>query len=283
MGEKKLYKYLDANGGMMMLYNSTLMFTNATQLNDPFDCHPVLRDLSATPVDIRQGLPGDVFSRFEYEKGLESREKTYVCSLSKVYNSILMWSYYTKHSGICIGLDMEKTRKYLKQMVGLFIGCPELEVQYKDIINGPFTNRSSEDFLCYHFATKSKEWQHEQEVRLITYDPWSDFMRLLPGQDEEGQSNQNSYNEKKEKRRIPWKEVRAFLNIGGECFDSIYLGVNLDEKKNKETKEEIIKVAKKRNPDTEIYQMTIDPIAFRLKEQLTGDTMIKYQTNNDGN
>ena len=36
---------------------------------------------------------------------------------------------------------------------------------------------------------------------------------------------------------------------------------------NKEEKEKIIKVAKKLNPEIKIYQMTIDPDAFRLKEE----------------
>ena len=45
----KLYKYLDVNGGLMMLHNSNLQFTNATRLNDPFDCHPALFDFSNAP------------------------------------------------------------------------------------------------------------------------------------------------------------------------------------------------------------------------------------------
>lgn len=32
-----------------MLYYSNLQFTNATQLNDPFDCHPSLIDFSNVP------------------------------------------------------------------------------------------------------------------------------------------------------------------------------------------------------------------------------------------
>ena len=36
-----LYKYLDIDGGLAMLHNSNLQFTNSTRLNDPFDCHPV--------------------------------------------------------------------------------------------------------------------------------------------------------------------------------------------------------------------------------------------------
>ena len=49
MGEAKLYKYLDFNGGLMMLHYGNLQFTNATRLNDPFDCHPSLIDFSNVP------------------------------------------------------------------------------------------------------------------------------------------------------------------------------------------------------------------------------------------
>jgi hypothetical protein len=43
MSETKLYKYLDSNGGLKMLEYSNLQFTNATKLNDPFDCHPAVK------------------------------------------------------------------------------------------------------------------------------------------------------------------------------------------------------------------------------------------------
>lgn len=271
MNNDRLYKYLDADGGLNMLYNSTLMFTNATQLNDPFDCHPALRDLSEAPSNIRRGVPGDVFSEWEYNKGLMRMDKTYICSLSKAHDSILMWSYYTKHSGVCIGLDKEKVREYTKKMRGLFLGCPELEVQYRDVINGLNTGNGTNDFLCYHFATKAKDWQHEQEVRLFAYDPSPEHMRLLPGQYKENdfcEKIKHFFHKKKnEDTTIPWKEVRAFFDIGGECFESVYLGVNLNEKKNAGTKEKIIKVARKCNPNIQIFQMTIDPKAFRLKAE----------------
>ena len=67
----------------------------------------------------------------------------------------------------------------------------------------------------------------------------------------------------KEGEITDWKEVRAYPNIGGECFCSLYLGINID----KEKRQEIIAVARKRNPNIKIYQMTIDPEAFRLKEE----------------
>ncbi len=63
-----------------------------------------------------------------------------------------------------------------------------------------------------------------------------------------------------DKGPIDWKEVRAYLEIGGECFESVYIGVNMkiDEKAK------IIKVARKVNPEIKIYQMEIDPKAFKL-------------------
>lgn len=268
MCNDKLYKYLDVSGGLAMLYNSTLMFTNATQLNDPFDCHPAYIHFSGDMPTPYKGLPPETVSWIEYNKRLQQRDKTYICSLSKIYDSILMWSYYNKHQGICIGLDMDKTRKYLNRMMGLFLGCLELEVQYRDVIKDPCSVKGPNDFLCNLFATKAKDWQHEQEVRLITYAPLSMHMRQLPGQYEEEpvyKQNMSMGQRKKDDTCMDEKKFRAFLDIGGECFESVYMGVNLN--KNLGTKEKIIKAARKCNPDIKIYQMTIDPEAFRLKEE----------------
>ena len=69
--------------------------------------------------------------------------------------------------------------------------------------------------------------------------------------------------ESKEGKITDWKEVRAYPKIGGECFDSLYLGIKINEEK----KAEIIKTALTLNPGIKIYQMTINPKAFRLKEE----------------
>lgn len=63
---------------------------------------------------------------------------------------------------------------------------------------------------------------------------------------------------------IDWKEVRAFPEIGGECFESVYLGINM----NADEKSKIISIARKLNPDIKIYQMGIDANAFRLNAEL---------------
>ena len=50
-----LYKYLDIVGAKYMIENQNLQFTNASQLNDPFDCHPKLIDYSNVPDTKLQG------------------------------------------------------------------------------------------------------------------------------------------------------------------------------------------------------------------------------------
>lgn len=53
-----LYKYLDIVGAKCMIGNKNLQFTNASQLNDPFDCHPKLLDYSNVPeTERRRGIP----------------------------------------------------------------------------------------------------------------------------------------------------------------------------------------------------------------------------------
>ena len=252
MGAAKLYKYLDFTGGLMMLHNSNLQFTNATQLNDPFDCHPALIDFFNVPEEACRVWPPEVIEELRSDPFRRTREQSWICSLSKIYDSILMWSYYSKHKGVCVGIDMEKTRKYLSHMWGdIMIGCAEIEVQYKNIVEKPNYFRDAKDFYHYQLSTKAKEWEHEQEVRLFILNPYPGYMRLMPDQNDS-------------KGPIDWKEVRAFPKIGGECFESVYLGVNIKT----EERSKIIKVAKKRNPEIKIYQMEIDSKAFKLNAEL---------------
>lgn len=252
MSAAKLYKYLDANGGVMMLYYSNLQFTNATRLNDPFDCHPSLIDFSKVPAEKTKYWSKDDIIALETNSYERLRDETWVCSLSKVHDSLLMWSYYGNHKGVCIGLDMEKANKYLSKIYcSIYIGAMEMEVQYKEIIEKPDYFRDAKDFFHYQLATKAKAWEHEQEVRLLLIDPFPEYMYLT---EEQYKSN----------KTMDWKEVHAYPEIGGECFESVYLGINMNEQDRKK----IIKAAKKCNPDIKIYQMTVDPEAFRLKEEV---------------
>lgn len=250
---KTLYKYLDAIGGFMMLRDSDLQFTNATKLNDPFDCHPALFDYTNPPTNKYNWPPADLMKQ-KGEGDMENlRNSIWLCSLSKIHDSILMWSYYGNHKGVCIGLDMEKANQYLSKIYcSSYIGSMEIEVQYKDILEKPDYFHNGNDYFHYLLSTKAKAWEHEQEVRLVLIDPSYVFTPMaLPF-------------EPKKDEIIDGKEARAYPSIGGECFVSLYLGIKLEEEKKKK----IIEVARNCNPEIKIYQMTIDPDAFRLREEL---------------
>lgn len=260
MKSTKLYKYLDAQGGLAMLENSNIQFTNATKLNDPFDCHPSLIDFSQVPAERTRIWDKEVVIACESAPFKQYRNNTWLCSLSKNYNSLLMWSYYNSHKGICIGIDMEKARKHLsKIMCSVFIGAQELEVQYREIIKKPDFFSDYQDFFRYQLSTKAKEWEHEQEVRLLLISPTPFFTSnhpcfakmVLP------------YRPKDNTEVIDYKELRAYAKIGGECFNSVYLGVNIDD----DIRTQIINTAKNLNPEIRIYQMKVDENAFKLQTE----------------
>ena len=257
MKNAKLYKYLDTEGALAMLRNRNLQFTNATRLNDPFDCHPALFDFSHAPVNENNWPPAD----FLKEKGkidMENlRNSAWICSLSKVYDSLLMWTYYGNHKGVCIGLDMENARQYLSRIhCSIYMGAMELEVQYRDVIEKPDYFHDAKDYFHYLLSTKAKAWKHEKEVRLVLLDPTPSWIPNHPYFAPMGLPHKP----KNRKEVIDWKEVRAYPHLGSECFDSLFLCINMDKKE----KEIIIIEARKCNPYIKIYQMKIAPESFRL-------------------
>jgi len=119
METEKLYKYLDFNDGVMMLHYSNLQFTNATQLNDPFDCHPSLIDFSNVPKEACGGWTPEIIEELRRDPFRRTREEVWICSLSKIHDSILMWSYYVS---IKVSASVWTWRKFenLKSATKLF-------------------------------------------------------------------------------------------------------------------------------------------------------------------
>ena len=69
------------------------------------------------------------------------------------------------------------------------------------------------------------------------------------------------FDEFKKEEVVDWKEIRHYVPLSSDCFESVFLGVNILPR----NKEKIIDIAKKLNPNIEICQITLDPEAFRLK------------------
>ena len=244
----RLYKYLDVTGGLAMLEHHNLQFTNASKFNVPFDCHPALFDYSHAPVNKNNWPPADFFI-LKGKTDMENlRNDTWMCCLSKVYDSLLMWAYYNSHKGICIGLNVEAVLKSCQR--GFFGLMPPsaFDVKYKDIQQKPDYFKNPPSWIDL-WTTKAEAWAHEQEVRLITKNPaWVRAGRDIP-------------KELYEEEIVDGKEIRHYPQLSADCFESIYLGVNILPR----NKTKIIKMAKKLNPNIKTYQMKTDPEAFRLK------------------
>lgn len=251
MAATVLYKYLDVSGGLAMLEHHNLQFTNATKFNDPFDCHPALFDYSNAPTNKYNWPPAD-FLKLKGETDMENlRNSTWICCLSKVYNSLLMWAYYNNHKGICIGLDKEALLKSCNyKYFGLMFPFAE-EVKYKDMLPKPDYFKDHPSWIDL-LTTKAKAWEHEQEVRLITKDPaWVHAGQDIP-------------KELYDDEVVDGKEIRHYPLLAADCFESVYMGVNILPR----NKDGVIKAAKKLNPKIKIYQMTLDPETFGLKGEL---------------
>lgn len=256
-----LYKYLDIVGAKYMIWNQNLQFTNASQLNDPFDCHPKLMDFSNVPKDMLHGwISEEWWIEKEENDALNLRNDTWLCSLSKVNNSLLMWSHYcNNHRGVCIGLDIDKVLESVPPLFGtIYLEPFVLEVQYRNIIERPSAYYSAKDIFNYQWSVKAKEWEYEQEVRLVIPSPSAIYAAYTQQQ-------------AKQKKKIwDWREIHHYLPLKGDCFESIYFGINI----NQTDKEKIMEYAhKKLNSFVNFYQMQVDDEAFRLQSiNINADT-----------
>lgn len=257
-----LFKYLDFKGGLMMLQMGNLQFTNASQLNDPFDCHPSLINYSNVRNRAAEVWGKKLVEEVETNHAENRRDQTWICSLSKDCYSLLMWSYYCNHKGVCVGFDREKTRTCLKNIVQtIYIGALEMEVQYKEVVEKPDYFHDRLDFLKYQLSTKAKDWAHEQEVRFLLINPTPSPVPNHPSLVSMALSNDERYNQMKE---IDYREVRAYYKLKPDCFESVYLGFNMPS----QDRIKIIETARKLNPEIKIYQMKPDPEAYKLKANL---------------
>lgn len=161
------------------LANNVITVVAPTQFNDPVDCM--------------------VFPWLEYKKKAEctmEKEKRMVEAITEAYGhlkvrcfvsrrklpsvigavqesskqtpeqfDILMWSHYAQnHTGICVQYNLPKS--IMESDRELLTVSNLSNVNYVD--HGDVTQSM---YLSQAFFTKSKEWEYEDEVRLLHYDP----------------------------------------------------------------------------------------------------------------
>jgi len=196
---KSLYKYsrFDPNEHYKDLLNNILYFPNITQLNDPFDsqipiqynrCSDqeldelIIRTISGydpryahyhlmridAKIEFRKN-PQDLEGRlFHFIKG-----RVGVFALTEKIDNLLLWTHYTNnHSGFCLEYDAQKlynllVEVFVTQNVKAFIFKVKYQNEYPIII--PRIN-NAEERLQKQFLIKSKDWEYEQEWRILVLD-----------------------------------------------------------------------------------------------------------------
>lgn len=200
--KKVLYKYLPA-GRDSYLDDELLRFTQPGALNDPFEILPSITSEQVVEVCSKQGFfhqctKGNRASRRAASKQhapikegkeaipmsetirqgfLKKMRKVFdeeigIFSLSRRWDSGLMWAHYTEaHKGFCLGLWKDSLTSQFKENPLSKIGSVAVEnpvaVIYSDTrVQVPLAREESPD--PKQFYTKAAEWEYEAEERLVT-------------------------------------------------------------------------------------------------------------------
>ncbi|MBN2260005.1 MAG: DUF2971 domain-containing protein [Clostridiales bacterium] len=169
-----------------------LWFSNPTTFNDPYDFN-LSFDYSCNEDTLRKYFlkMKAIYSKrgdnslldFDFEKRISdfkndpikfiSAIKKYVkgliqnnygvCCFSENYDNLLMWSHYAdKHEGICLGFDADLKDKFFE--IPLIVKYPETYPIVNYFEN--YLNKAT-PIVQFHFATKSKDWSYENELRIV--------------------------------------------------------------------------------------------------------------------
>lgn len=149
------------------IINNQIFASKIEDLNDPFEASVIIEKLEKT-VDLFDLLGNDRAEKVKDALNhlLEFKTKIGIYSLSKINSHNLLWSHYASGGrGYCLEYDIEKLKlggiensfddlllvEYLEKI-------PELNID--DMID-------QKNFISKLIATKSKDWEYEEEIRLI--------------------------------------------------------------------------------------------------------------------
>jgi len=197
-----LYKFLPIER-LTYLEDELLRFTQPGDLNDPFECIPILPakdkvielletvvketlakiDKDKIPENFKNNFKNEFTKNFKYEKIAflndqpnnfselyydnvitQQNNKLGIFSLTRRWNSTLMWSHYTNsHKGFCIGFERNSKFFKIKYSNPIFSIQP---IEYsEDRIEVPLERGKQTNLKV--LLTKSTDWEYEEEERLI--------------------------------------------------------------------------------------------------------------------
>ena len=150
MADNLLYKYRGVEPWeylLDILINRRLYASSYQKLNDPMEGIFTYSQDKASPSFIEQMM--------------DKKSQLRICSLSKAYNSTVMWSYYAAaHQGVVIGVAIDKTAPNV-------IDVTDVTYSEDNVFKG-FLGSDAETEARKILAKKLTAWTHEQEVRVFS-------------------------------------------------------------------------------------------------------------------
>ncbi len=189
-----------------LLTHGELFFASPRSFNDPFDrgIHPNLlagtdeqwdkyyeKSLGAEVDPVKKGQkkrtldilsqarknPRDVENTLSWDIDEWMREQSYldntgILTLSATSEDVVLWSHYAdSHKGFCVGFDFsEVTRLCESYALGKNMKCYQFDVAYTtEFPIYPFIDLFDDSGSTSKkmFATKHKNWEYEQEWRIV--------------------------------------------------------------------------------------------------------------------
>jgi hypothetical protein len=187
---KFIYKYRNFEGKHLdILRKKELWLATPESLNDPFDCQIEYAELFDAAISKLQ-ISLEAKQSFK-SSALEAVSNLRVLSLSRGELNPLLWAHYSdSHKGFCLGFD--------ECQLGISQRTKPQEVEYRDklpslmfsehLLNSNFKDKSHRieliktlDEFTYKVAfTKPKEWEVENEFRIVHIHPTQGNVREFP-------------------------------------------------------------------------------------------------------
>lgn len=179
-----VYKYREYNGrALEILINKELWLAEPKTLNDPFDCQIEYSEVISNTLDDLKLFPE---ARESFENAATAAVGNLrVLSLSTQNDNPLLWAHYSdSHKGFCLGFDDSQFDGFYNsdlrpKKVSYEAESPKLSLSKELIDTCDFQDKKWTSKLVgqlnrclYEVAcTKPKEWEYEQESRIITIHP----------------------------------------------------------------------------------------------------------------
>lgn len=152
-----LYKFVTADVGMRVLKSCELKVSALTELNDVFDCAPLIEPPSDEPGHTTETWTDHVLTHNACNYGT-------VC-FSRTYRSPLLWAHYSDSAaGLALGFHSGSLAWGKNPLAMTYQpDRPKFKWASEKEIDATFVNK----MLCLSFGVKAQEWRYEEETRFI--------------------------------------------------------------------------------------------------------------------